>query len=205
MGIIMNRMLAGTTRYNWYDILAKLDYCKKHSSKQTYDRVLKSLIRTALSVVVICLVYATVLICGMNYFDKQINSHISENHISYSFEKTGHISGGILYYIDNEKYEVDMSAYGYDADDYESGTDFSIYLDENRRVVDISPIDKNEITASDKMVYWMLGSTIGAAFVLVFYAIWAGYSKSVLNPGREWSKFGRWLKTKDAEEEWYYD
>lgn len=199
----MNKLLLGATTYNWYDICKKLDYCKKHSSGQTYARVLKSLVRSFLSIVVICLVYAVVLISGISYFDRQINSHVNEKGISYHFEKTGHISGGVLYYIDNEKYEVDMEAYGYHRDDYEAGTDFSIYLDENRRVIDISPIDRNKSTPSDKLVYWMLGSTIGAVFVVLIYAVWLIHSKSRLNPAREWQRFGKWLETTDRED-WYY-
>lgn len=47
----MNKLLLGATAYNWYDICKKLDYCKKHSSEQTYVKVLKSLVRSSLSIV----------------------------------------------------------------------------------------------------------------------------------------------------------
>ena len=38
----MNKILTATTAYNWYDILKKLDYLKKHSSKETYDNLAAS-------------------------------------------------------------------------------------------------------------------------------------------------------------------
>ena len=199
----MNKILTATTAYNWYDILKELDYLKKHSSKETYDKVLKSFKRTAFSIVVICILFIIVLMSGMNHFDKQINSHVNDNNISYSHEKIGHIRSGVLYYIDNEKYEVDMSKYGYNINDYKSGTDFRIYLDENHRVVDIKPISDKEITSSEKQAYWIVGSLVSFSIILIVYAIWLRYSKSSLNPSKEYNKFGKWLETRDNNEEWY--
>lgn len=202
--LIMNNFQTAAMLSNWNDISEKLDYCKKHSSKETYGKVVKSFRRTALSIVFICIIYAIVLVSGMIYFDKQINTHVNENNISYNFVKTGHIRSGELYYIDNEKYEVDMADYGYNITDYESGTDFNIYLDENHKVIDICLVNNEEITASDKMVYWLTGSLIGAVLFLIVYTLWLGFSKSILNPAKEWCKYGKWLKTKDLNEEWYY-
>ena len=139
----------------------------------------------------------------MNHFDKQINSHVNDNNISYSHKKIGHIRSGVLYYIDNEKYEVDMSKYGYNINDYKSGTDFRIYLDENHKVVDIKPISDKEITSSEKQAYWIVGSLVSFSIILIVHAIWLRYSKSSLNPSKEYNKFGKWLETKDNNEEWY--
>lgn len=200
----MNKFLTLTTIDNIDELLEKLDYCKKHSSKKTYQKVLHSFIKSVLFIVIICLVYAVILWCGVDYSIKQTNSLVNENDISFSFAKTGHIRSGELYYIDNEKYVVNMSDFGYDINDYESGTDFTIYLDENHNIVDIILVDKNEITSSDKIVYWIIGPTICAAFILIFYAIWTRYSKSSLNPGKEWNKYCRWLETRDSSETWYY-
>ena len=107
----MNKILTATTAYKWYDISKKLDYLKKHSSKETYEKVIKAFKRTALSILAICIVFIIVFASGLAYFDKQINSHVNENNVKYSYEKIGHIRSGVLYYIDNIKYEVDMSKY----------------------------------------------------------------------------------------------
>lgn len=200
----MNHLQKITTISNWEDILEKLDYCRKHSSKEIYEKVLSSFIRTALSIVVLCIIYAIVLISGMCYFDKAVNSQVNENGIRYTFQKTGHIRSGVLYYIDNEKYEVDVSDYGYNINDYESGTDFNIYLDENHNVIDIRLVNNDEMTASDKMVHWLLGSLIGVVLLFIIYTLWLRNSKSILNPGKEWNKYGEWLETKDENEKWYY-
>lgn len=199
----MNKLLIGTTINNFDDISEKLYYLKKHSSKNTYTKVLKSVINTSLSIVLLCLIYGVVLFGGMVYLDNLANSHVNEHNIHYTSQNVGHIRSGVLYYIDNEKYVVDMSDFGYDINDYESGTDFTIYLDENRNVVDIIPVDDNQITLSDITVYWMIGSLLCTIFVFIIYAIWLGCSQSNFNPSKEWQKYCKWLESKDRID-WYY-
>lgn len=143
----MNHLQKITTISNWEDILEKLEYCRKHSSKETYEKVLSSFKRTVLSIVLICIIYAIVLI---------------------------------------------------------SGTDFNIYLDENHNVIDIRLVNNAARTASDKMVYWLLGSLIGVVLLFIIYILWLSNSKSSLNPGKEWNKYGKWLETKEENENWYY-
>jgi hypothetical protein len=194
----MDKMLTASTAFRGVEIKKKLDYLKKHSSKETYDKVAKSFHKTELIIIVICIISVIIQSIEFDYFNKKINSKINENNISFSYEKTGHVLSGVLYYIDNEKYEIDMSEYGYDINDYEDRTDFRIYLDENHNVVDIIPVNKNEITITEKFANWTVGHIIFFVIVMLIFYFW---SRKTMN--KEWIKYCNWLKTKADNEEWY--
>ena len=194
--------LAFSAVMNFRDIAQMLDYCKKHSSEETYTSVIKSFKKTVISILIILLVLILVFAGGMLHFGKEIDSKITANNVSYSFEKTGHVGNGVVWYIDNVKYEIDISDFGYDINDFEEKTDFRIYLDDAHRVVDISPVTKGN-TASDKMLYWIIGSMISMCAVLITFTIWMRYSKSKLNPMREYYSYVKWFRNKAENEAWY--
>lgn len=195
--------LAFSTAVNWYNIVQMLDYCKKHSSSETYLAVMKSFKRTMISILTILFIFVIIFVAGIIHFDKAINSKVTTNNISYSLEKTGHVGNGVVWYIDNIKYEIDPSQFGYDINHYDKGTDFYIYLDENHNVVDVKPVDKS-ITASDKMALWLVGSLFSICFILIAFVLWTRYSKSELNPTREYAAYVNWFRNKSADEKWYY-
>lgn len=180
-----------------------LDYCKKHSSKKTYKLVAKSFKKTVVSIIAILFFLITIFAIGAIYFSKRVDEKVTKNNINYSFEKIGHVGNAVIWYIDNVKYEIDISNFGYNIDDYEHGSDFYVYLDENHNVVDITPIVKSDITATDKMIFWLLGSLISMCIILITFTIWVRYSKSKLNPMREWVAFTTWFKNKPENEDWY--
>lgn len=196
-------VLAFSAIGNFADIAKMLDYCKKHSSEETYSAVFKSFKKAIAFLLIIIFVFLSVFVAGVIHFSKDLDSKVTANNISYSFEKRGHVGNGVVWYIDNEKYEIDISHFGYDINDYEERTDFSIYLDDDHNVVDISPSVKG-VTGADKMMYWVLGFIILFSAILIVFAIWLGYSKSRLNPMREYAAYVKWFRNKSENEEWYH-
>lgn len=195
--------LAFSSAVNFYEISKILDYCEKHSSKETYSAVKKSVKKTIISILILLVAFIAIFAFGIIHFDKKIDSHTTSNNITYSHEKIGHVGNGVVWYIDNVKYEIDISDFGYDINNYEYGTDFNVYLDENHKVVDVNPIIKGNSTAADNMAWWLVGSLITICIILIGFAIWIRRSKSNLNPGREYFAFVTWLNNKTENEDWY--
>ena len=89
--------LAFSSTVHFYEIYKILDYCKKHSSEEIYSSVIKSFKKTIVSILIILFILITVFVAGIIHFDKEINSNVTTNNITYSHEKIGHIGNDILF------------------------------------------------------------------------------------------------------------
>ena len=196
-------ILAVSSILNFGEIGRMLDYCKKHSSEETYSIVIKSYKKTIISTLILIFILLFIFIGGIIYFDKAKESKITTNNISYSSVKRGHIGNGVVWYIDNVKYEIDISDFGYNISDYEKETNFDIYLDENHNVVDVKPVIKGNLTSTDKFVWWIVGSLVSMCIILIAYINWIRYSKSRLNPSKEYFEYIKWFMNKSEDGEWY--
>lgn len=186
------RVLAASSAVNFARARRALEYCRGCSSDRIYAAVKKSCQRVVVWTIMFCLIFVMILGAVMFHFSRGKNSHVTDNGIAYSCVKTGHVGDGVVWYINNDKYEVDISEFGYDIQNFEHGSDFNVYLDENGDVVDIIP--EEETAGSALGAYWIVGLMVGFIVFLCSWAIWMRYSKSRLNPGREYYTFMKWYQ-----------
>lgn len=181
-----------------------LDYCKTHSSKETYNRVAKSLKLSSLTVLLICVVFCIVFSIELSLQMNAKPENITIHGISYETERTGRIGYDDLFYTYNKsRYDIDIADYGYSMSDFELYDTFSVYLDKNEEVVDIVPQKDIPKSFGDYMIYVCLGTMLVFIIILLVYAIWSKKSKSRLNPAREWVEYCNWYRSNDRASEWY--
>ncbi|MFV0342052.1 MAG: hypothetical protein ACK5JH_04060 [Anaerocolumna sp.] len=196
----MNSSLIFGTTVRLKDTFKRLKYCKEHSSEETYTKVLKSVKKTGFLTAFVFIGVMGIYMSVLAILARPTDTDVSSNIISYSDSKIGHVYGDEFWYIDNEKYIVDIADYGYNINDYEWRTPFNVYLDENHNVVGIDPFVSVVYSVA---IYWMIGGFVSYVIIMVIFAMWLKYRKSSLNPGREWFLCNKWLNAKDIEHEWY--
>ncbi|MBE5962243.1 MAG: hypothetical protein E7256_12840 [Lachnospiraceae bacterium] len=190
----MNSSVLSSLSANTRTTKRNVALCKQHCTPETYEKVMKSLKKLNRCTATIVITILAILGASLIHFAIKSDSQVNTNQISYSTEKVGHLSENTVWYINNIKYEIDITQFGYSTGAYADGTDFRVYLDDNGNVIDLIPIIKGELTASDQMALCMVIGLFMMCFVPISWAIWVRKSKSKLNPGREWFLFLTWLQ-----------
>lgn len=186
-------VLAVNAAVNLASVLTNLRYCKMYSPPKVYKKVLNSVIRTIAIILVALLLWVASLCCGFVIFLAPDAKITPNTQMSYDSVKAGHAGEEVLWYINNDKYEIDISRFGYNINDYGINEDFEVYLDYKGDVIDVIPKsdvkDDNVINA----IIWFGG---GFALVIIVFLIIAILTKtnSRLNPLLAYYEFVLWLE-----------
>lgn len=118
----MNRLMHTSTVARFKSDKLKLDWAEKNLDADTYNRIKKSyndIIKYTLIVTIALLIIVFIIIVSAFCIQDSARS-------TYDTWKRGHVSGDKLWYINNEKYEIELSYYEVDPVDYSDGDIFRV-------------------------------------------------------------------------------
>lgn len=146
--------------------------------EQSYRKIIKCTLIVFLTIVIICFI----VISFAFYIQDSVHSAFDE-------WKQGHVSGDIVWYINNEKHQINLSDYGYDSANYFDGDYFRIYFDKEGYIVKITP-DKevNKVLEDYLAVIAMIGSIIFMLFAILCIHLPIAFHTY----GKMWRRFSVW-------------
>lgn len=169
----------------------KLEWAKWNLDAGTYGKIKKSyndIIKYTVITTVILTIIVFIAITMAFSAQASVRS-------AYSTWKIGHASEDKVWYINNIKYEVNMSDYGYDAANFSVGDNFRVYLDQNDEVIKISSDDDvNKLMEDDLVAVVMVGSLLFMIVVLLCIHVPIAFNTY----GKIWRKYGVWFEKADV-------
>lgn len=185
----MNKLLGMATAANFASAELKRDWAKNHLDHYTYARVEKSrkatLVNTTIFVVFLVVLFGIAVAVG-TVKQKELRSW-------YDTCRTGRVLGETVYYIDNEKYEILLSDYGYDYHDFENRDIFDIYFNEEGDIIKIAPYDDSIFNEKNILVNIYIGGAI--LMIIMILCIYLPICYHTF--GRDWRKYCRWFDKSD--------
>lgn len=185
---MMNTLLTFTNHH------LMLKWAEEHLDAPTYQRILKSykaVIRNCAIIIVAWLI----LLCGAVFWAFSAQSAYMSD---YSSIRTGRVQGDTIYYIDNIKYEINPSDYGYNTADYSAGSKFRIYFDQNDKIVRIRPEAEVNSLMEDDLLWIVI--LLGGGLILPIVLLVIFVPVALKTFGRDWHAYGIWYQRHDAVE-----
>lgn len=189
----MSYLSNAATAANMLSTRTKLKWAEMHLDADTYGKIKKSYndIKKYTVIVTLILVVSVFIAITMAF---SVQASVRSD---YDTWKAGHVSEDKVWYINNVKYEVELSDYGYNAADFSVGDNFRVYLDKNDKVVKISSDDDvNKLLEDDLAAVVMLGSLLFMIVVLLCVHVPIAFNTY----GKIWRKYGLWFEGSDSEE-----
>ena len=190
MVINMSHMLNISTASNFASQAIMLNWAKKSLDAEVYKKIKKSysdIIKYTVIVLLVLIVIDFIAIMSASSIQASQQSY-------YDTWKRGHVSGDTVWYINNIKYEVSLSDYGYDPVNFSDGDIFRVYLDGDGNVLKISSdADVNKFLEDDIMAVAMVGGLI--LMLVVFLCIHLPIAYNTY--GKIWRKYATWYQKAD--------
>ena len=164
----------------------KLNWAKRNLDENTYKKVEKSYKDIIKYTVIILLVLILISFIAIGSQIDTMDKYSSDR------TRTAHVSGEKIWYIQNDKKEINLSDYGYNYKDYSEGEQFIVYLDKDYNVINISPL-KDAKNEKNRPAVIMVGSLILSIIVAVCIFVPIAYNTF----GSNWYKFNRWYDKAD--------
>lgn len=167
-----------------------LMWAKENLNKDIYIKIEKSyedIIKyTVIVMVVLILIYFIVVLTQVSTMDKY----------SSDSTRTAHVYKDKIWYIQNDKKEINLSDYGYNYKDYSENEQFIVYLDKDYNVINISPLKDVQNEKHSPAIIMVLG------LVLIIIIILCIYVPICYNTfGRNWRKFCKWYNNGNLNQE----
>lgn len=186
----MNHMMNVSTAARFQAFHIMLDWAQKNLDAETYAKIKKSYKDVIKYTLIVVLVLFIFMLAAMITAFSVRNSARS----TYDTWKTGHVSGNKVWYIDNVKYEVELSDYGYYPADFMDRDLFRVYLDHNGNVIKIqAEADVNKMMEDYMVPVVMLGSL----FLMISIILCIHVPIAMKTYGRIWRKYGVWFEKAD--------
>lgn len=160
-----------------------LYYCKRNTDSVTYKKVEASLNKVHKYTLIVTVIFFVILI-GIMFAASSVprsNEPVSD------IWKYGRVSRNTVWYINNDKCEINLSDYGYNPVDYSDNDKFIVYLNEEGSVLNIFPGDE---PLSDAVLCVLIAIGGGVFFLLFVFCIHIPIALHTY--GKAWHAFGRW-------------
>ena len=186
----MNHMLNVSTTANFLSNQVKLEWAKRNLDTDTYNKIKRSYNSVIKYTLIVTLVLVVMIFVAITMaFSAQASVHSA-----YDTWKKGHVSGNIVWYINNDKYEVELSDHGYNPADFSDGDIFRVYLDESGSVIKIlSDNDVNKTMEDNIAAIVMVGSLI----IMIIVLLCIHLPIAINTYGKIWHKYGIWFGKAD--------
>lgn len=186
----MNQLLYISTLFRFFNNIVMLNWAKENLDNDTFKIIQKSYkdIKkyTVIIMVLLMLTYSVVLLPQISIIDKY----------SADLTRQGHVSGKKVWYIKNDKKELNLSDYGYNYNDYKENDKFVVYLDKNYNVKDIAPLEEVQ-NEKNKPFIIMIGGIVLIIFIILFIYVPIAYNTF----GKAWGQFNRWYEKANLKED----